>query len=83
MTIRSDGGRARRGIGERLPALAAVGDSFGHAVVGFQDEAFGAVLAEVAFLVLADDEERVEDVLGLLAVKAVDVEEAGVEVGAE
>ena len=70
-------------IGERLPALAAVGDGVGHAVVGVQDEAAGAVLAEVAFLVLADDVERVEDVFGFVAVKAVDVEEAGVEVGAK
>ena len=57
-----------RGIGERLPALAAVSDGFGHPVVGFQDKAFGAVFAEVAFFVLADDKERVEDMLGLVAI---------------
>lgn len=70
-------------IGERLPALAAVGDRFGHAVIGLQYEPPGAVLAEVALLVLADDKERVEDMLGLVAIEAVYVEKAGIEVGTQ
>ena len=54
-----------------------------HTVVGVEDEASGAVLAVVALLVLADDQEGVEDVLCLGVGEAVDVQEGGVEVGAE
>ena len=53
----------------------------GHGVVGGQDQPLGAELAVVALVVLADDEEGVEHVLGVGTVEAVEVEHRGVELG--
>jgi len=67
-------------IGQRLPTLAAVGDCFCHAVVGLQDEAFGAVLAEVALLVLTYAVEGVEYMFSFVSIQAVAMDEACFEV---
>ena len=53
-----------RHVGQRVPTAAMAFDGRGHAVVGCQDEALGAVLAEVAFFVLADHRERVQNMFG-------------------
>jgi hypothetical protein len=42
-------------------------DGGGHAVVGFEEQAFCAVVAEVDFLVLPDNEERAQDGGSVLA----------------
>jgi len=51
-------------------------------VVG-EDHVFGAVVAEGGFVVAADDGEGVEDVGGVFAGEAVEVEVEGVEAGAQ
>ena len=51
-------------------------------VVG-EDHVFGAVVAEGGFVVAADDGEGVEDVVGVVAGEAVEVEVEGVEAGAQ
>ena len=48
-----------------------------------EDHGFGAVVAEGGFVVAADDGEGVEDVGGVVAGEAVEVEVEGVEAGAQ
>ena len=62
--------------------LAGAG-GFGEGVVDFEDDALGAVLAVLGDVLAADDGEGVEDVGGVVAVEAVEVEEGGVEFRAE
>ena len=73
---------ADRSLPARRPTLATLGNCARHTVVGFQDQALGPVLAVVTLVVLADDEERVEDVFGLLTVQPVHVHKRSIEVGA-
>lgn len=57
---------------------------FGKGVVDFQDRGFGFVFAVVfGFVLTADNGEGVEDVSGVVAVDAVEVEEGGVEFATE
>src|SRR5690606_34568357 len=76
----------RAGAGRRIEdsavGLARTG-GFGHRVVDRQDEALSAELAMVPFLVLAEHEERVEDVLHLWPGQAVDMEHGGVQLGTD
>ena len=58
-------------------------DGFGHVVVDLQDDPLGAVLAVRGLVFLPDDGEGVEDVGGVVAVDAVEVEEGGVQLAAE
>ena len=55
----------------------------GEGVVVGEDHVFGAVVAEGGFVVAADDGEGVEDVGGVCAGEAVEVEVEGVEAGAQ
>ena len=68
LAIRSDGGHVplvdQRAASNRCRRLRWLG----HAVVALQHETLGAVFAEVALLVLAEDEERIEDVFGFVTV---------------
>ena len=48
-----------------------------------EDHVFGAVVAEGGFVVAADDGEGVEDVGGVFAGEAVELEVEGVEAGAQ
>jgi hypothetical protein len=73
---------ADRSLPARRPTLATLGNCARHTVVGFQDQALGPVLAVVTLVVLADDEERVEDVFGLLTVQPVHMHKRSIEVGA-
>ena len=57
--------------------------SGGEGVVVGEDHGFGAVGAEGGFVVAADDGEGVEDVVGVVAGEAVEVEVEGVEAGAQ
>ena len=62
-----------------------VGDGIagGEGVVVSEDHCFGAVVAEGGLVVAADDGEGVEDVGGVCAGQAVEVEVEGVEAGAQ
>ena len=60
-----------------------VGVAGGEGVVVGEDHFFGAVVAEGRFVVAADDGEGVEDVGGVVAGEAVEVEVEGVEAGAQ
>ena len=55
----------------------------GEGVVVGEDHGFGAVVAEGGFVVAADNGEGVEDVGGVCAGEAVEVEVEGVEAGAQ
>ncbi len=55
----------------------------GEGIVVGEDHIFGAVVAEGGFVVAADDGEGVEDVGGVCAGEAVEVEVEGVEAGAQ
>ena len=55
----------------------------GEGVVVGEDHVFGAVVAEGGFVAAADDGEGVEDVDGVVAGEAVEVEVEGVEAGAQ
>lgn len=65
------GAGSRCDVRKRVPPLATDGYRLGHAVICLQHEAFGAVLAEVTFVVLSDNEEGVEDVFGFLPIEPV------------
>ena len=66
------------GLGRYLNIRVAGGEGV---VVG-EDHGFGAVVAEGGFVVAADDGEGVENVGGVCAGEAVEVEVEGVEAGA-
>ena len=70
----------RRQFSEGLPARSTASGSRGHAVIGFDDKSSGAVLAVVSLLIPSHEGEGVEDVLGLDASEAVDVEHGGIKV---
>src|ERR1700685_4538073 len=55
---------------------------FSHLVVDFEDHAPGAVLAEVLFVLAADDGKTVHDVLRVIALDAVEVKAKRVELTA-
>jgi len=75
--------RVRRGrVEASLVGLAGAG-GFGHCVVDFEDGALGSVVAVFLDVLAFDDGEGVEDVGGVVAVEAVEVEEGGVEFAAE
>jgi hypothetical protein len=78
-------GGERRGGGrvEGGDVGGAGGDGVGEGGVAFEDEAAGAVLAELADFLVAEDGECVQDVGGVVGVEAVEVEEGRVELGAE
>ncbi len=71
------GGVGWRGVEDRLVGLAG-GDGCGHGVVAFEDDALGAVLAVGGLVLAPHDRERVEDVVDVVALDAVEVEERGV-----
>jgi len=66
-----------------LDCYVDVGVAGGEGVVVGEDHLFGAVGAEGGFVVFADDGEGVEDVGGVCAGEAVEVEVEGVEAGAQ
>ena len=77
-----DAGIGGRWIKSRLIRLAG-SCGFGHCVVDFEDGALGAVVAVGGDVFAFDDGEGVEDVGGVVAGDAVEVEEGGVEFAAE
>ena len=66
-----------------LDCYVGVGVAGVEGVVVGEDHVFGAVGAEGGFVVAADDGEGVEDVGGVIAGEAVEVEVEGVEAGAQ
>ncbi len=66
-----------------LNSYVSDGVAGGEGVVIGEDHVFGAVVAEGGLVVAADDGEGVEDVGGVCAGEAVEVEVEGVEAGAQ
>src|SRR5690606_24231562 len=75
------------GVGGGWVEAGLVGEAglggVGEVVVDLEDDALGAVLAVGLLVVLSDNGEGVEDVVGVVSRYAVEVEEGGVELGAQ
>jgi hypothetical protein len=69
---------SRHGLGDGGGGVAG-----GEGLVVVEDEVLGQVVAELALLVLREDGELVEDVVGVVLGESVEVEEEGVEAGSE